>query len=72
MALIFEACSFAFATQALDVSEDEANSHAQYTYWEMNLDASLNVAAAAVFLVSTVVTDGFLVRIFCTDIGSQQ
>ena len=64
MALVFEICSFAFATQAWDASEDEANSHAQYTYWEMNLDAGLNVAAGAAFFVSTVVTDGFLVRIF--------
>lgn len=61
MALVFEVCSFAFATQAWDASEDGANSHAQYTYWEMNLDVGLNVAAGAAFFVSTVITDGFLV-----------
>ena len=64
MGIIFEACSFAFATQAWAVSQYELDSDAQYIYWELNLDSGLNVAAGAALFVSTVVADGFLVCIF--------
>lgn len=57
-ALVFDVCSFVFSARALDAGED---TRSQHTYWEMHLDAGLNVAAGAAFFVSTVVTDGFLV-----------
>ena len=63
VALVYEICSIVFMNQAWEAGQEGIENRSAFQYYWNNSNPGLTIAGAAAFLVSTVVTDGFLVSV---------
>lgn len=63
VSLIYEICSIVFMNQAWEAGQEGIENRSAFQYYWNNSNPGLTIAGAAAFLVSTVVTDGFLVSV---------